>query len=267
MILTKKHDLDWLKPDRKIPDSSFHPHFDVYPNKKKLLECVKIEIVSEFKLLGIMLDDALTFKSYLSNLRKNVFSKLFSIHRIFFLPFLIRIQFFKTFILPLFDYCNSLLVYFSDSIINQIESLFNFCMYKLLNIELKDLSLDEQCARLSIYNIFPYKYRSFFRFCIFFRKIMNNNILNDLRNRLEPIKYGTRNNDNIFIVPRSRTLAGSRRISIYLPECMNVIIRHSYLLGLSDFKTFIIFNLGNFYRKFLDIKSKVKNHFSTTFDD
>jgi len=93
-----------------------------------------------------------------------------------------------------------------------------------------------------------------YRFCIFFRKIMNKSILNDLCNRLEPVKYKLRNNDDLYTVPRSRTLAGSRRISIFLPECINVIIRHS-------FKTFIIFNLGNFYGKLLDIKSKVKNFF------
>jgi hypothetical protein len=223
-----------------------------------------IDVVSEFKLLGIMLDNSLSFTGYLKQLKKNVTSKLFSIHRIFFLSFSIRIQFFKTFLLPHFDYCNSLLIYFSDSIVNQIESLFNFCIFKLLKIDLKSLTLQDQLKRLSIYNIFPYKYRAFFRLCIFFRKIMSNVILSQFFESLEPIKYKLRNNDNLYMVPKSRTLAGSHRISIFLPECINVIIRNSYMISLSDFKTFVIFNITNFYEMFLGIRQKLKRLYGSS---
>jgi hypothetical protein len=70
---------------------------------------------------------------------------------------------------------------------------------------------------------------------------MSKSILLQFYDSLEPIKYKLRNNDNIFFVPKSRTLAGSHRISIFLPECINVITRNSYMIGLSDFKTFIIY--------------------------
>ena len=156
-----------------------------------------------------------------------------------------------------------MLIYFSDSIVNQIESLFNFCIFKLLKIDLKKLSLQDQLARLSVYNLFPYKYRAFFRLCIFFRKIMSNLILPQFLESLEPIKYKLRNNDNIYMVPKSRTLAGSHRISIFLPECINVIIRNSYMISLSDFKTFVIFNLSNFYEMFIGIRLKLKRLYSS----
>ena len=61
----------------------------------------------------------------------------------------------------------------------------------------------------------------------------------------------------------TNTLAGSRRITIMLPECLNHIIRHSYLIGLSDFKTFIMFNIVNFFDLFVKLKLKLKSQFAS----
>ena len=71
----------------------------------------------------------------------------------------------------------------------------------------------------------------------------------------ERVREGLRSND-LYIVPKARTMAGSRRISIFLPECINVVIRHSYLIGLSDFKTFVLFNITNFYSLFVGLRVK-----------
>jgi hypothetical protein len=87
---------------------------------------------------------------------------------------------------------------------------------------------------------------------------MSNAILSQFFESLKPIKYKLRNNENLYMVPKSRTLAGSHRISIFLPECINVIIRNSYMISLSDFKNFVIFNLTNFYEMFLGIRQKLK---------
>ena len=55
----------------------------------------------------------------------------------FFLPFNVKIHLFKVFILPHFDYGSSLIIYFTDSMINQIEEIFNYCVFMLFNIQLK----------------------------------------------------------------------------------------------------------------------------------
>ena len=52
----------------------------------------KIEVVSEFKLLGIVIDNKLSFSGYIKQLRATVFSKLFAIQKIFYLPFNINIS-------------------------------------------------------------------------------------------------------------------------------------------------------------------------------
>ena len=117
----------------------------------------------------------------------------------------------------------------------------------MLTIDLSKLQLEQQHTRLIMYNIFPYNLRSFLRLCIFFRKIMNNEILSKLNESLKPVHHSSRHNSDLYSVPSSRTKAGSHIISIFLPECMNIIIRHSCMISLKDFKTFIIFNILNFH--------------------
>ena len=66
------------------------------------------------------LDNKLSFKHHVVNVCKKV-------------PFSVRLQFFKTFILPLFDYCLSLVCYFSKSQIQTLANCFNACLFKLFN--------------------------------------------------------------------------------------------------------------------------------------
>ena len=116
-----------------------------------------------------------------------------------------------------------------------------------------------------MYNLLPYRYRSFLRLCIFFRNILNKSILNELYNELELSKHKSRTNEKLFIVPNGRTLAGSHRISIFLPECTNIIFSYSYLFNFCDFKTFILFNIGDCYQKFVSIRLKFKSIFKFNF--
>jgi hypothetical protein len=97
---------------------------------------------------------------------------------------------------------------------------------------------------------------------------MSKSISCQIYDSLKPIMYELRVNDNLFLVPKSRTLTDTHRISIILPDFMNVIICNSYMLSLSDFKTFVIFNLSKFYELYTGIKQKFRNMFrSTTIDE
>ena len=70
---------------------------------------IKVSVVTSFKLLGVTLDNKLTFIEHCSNIKKIVNKKLYSINRLFFLCTSIKIHFFKTFIPLYFDYCLSLI--------------------------------------------------------------------------------------------------------------------------------------------------------------
>ena len=63
----------------------------------------EIQVVSSFKILGIIVDNKLNFLEYASKLRLIVNRKLFSIKKLFYLCTSVKLQFFKSFILPYFD--------------------------------------------------------------------------------------------------------------------------------------------------------------------
>ena len=95
----------------------------------------KIETVESFKLLGITIDNKLCFAKQSSEIRNNVNKRLYSIKKIFYLPYSVKIQFFKTFLLPYFDYCSTLIIYFSKDAIQKLANTYNQCLYKLLNVK------------------------------------------------------------------------------------------------------------------------------------
>jgi hypothetical protein len=123
------------------------------------------------------LDDDLSFNSYYSNLKQKVLARLFSIRNIFFLSFSVRLQFLKSFIIPHFDYCASLLIFFNKVIINKLEKLYNRCIATLLVLDVDSMDLEEQQNILIKYNLMPYRYRLFYRFSLFSFKILNHEIL------------------------------------------------------------------------------------------
>ena len=71
----------------------------------------KVTFVTDFKLLGITIDDRLNFRKHISKIIKKVNPKLYLYKKLFYLPLSVKIQFFKSFILPYFDYCSTLIIY------------------------------------------------------------------------------------------------------------------------------------------------------------
>jgi hypothetical protein len=169
-----------------------------------------VEVVSDFKLLGICIDNSLTFGKYVDSLKKSVNTKLYSISKIFYLSYPIKLQFFKTFIQPHFDYCSSISIYLSPTLTSQIERLFNNCIHKLLKIKLHDKSIEDQYIILKPLNILPYRLRIFSNLCVFSHKILNNKILQNIKINLETCttKYDLRDK-RIFFEPKSRTKLGA----------------------------------------------------------
>ena len=96
-----------------------------------------VQIFEEFKLLGVTIDNNLNFLKYTSDIRITINRKLFTIKRLFYLSTSVEIQFFKTFILPYFDYCLSLLIYFPKNTIQKLRNCFNNCIYMLLKFKIE----------------------------------------------------------------------------------------------------------------------------------
>jgi hypothetical protein len=84
----------------------------------------------EHRLRNSAIDNKLNFTEHCSNLKKMVNKNLYSIKRLFFLCTSVKIHFFKTFILPYFDYCFSLIIYFPPSAYQSLGNCFNLCLFK-----------------------------------------------------------------------------------------------------------------------------------------
>ena len=194
----------------KTKSSFYKPSFiDLFGNE--------IEVVTEFKLLGITIDEKLTFEPHVKLLRTKVTQKLFAIKKIFFLSYKIKVHFFKTFILPHFDYCSSLFIYFSNTLLDNIKGLYNNCLFHLFDLDFRGKSIEEQFETLKPLNLLPFKYRLFLRFSTFCFKILNNIILYNFFKELKPninVKNTRCHTRNIFAVPRSLTTKSGKRLSI-----------------------------------------------------
>ena len=115
-----KLDLNWSKT------------FFMFINNKRVklpneiyIDGFYVKVVDSFKLLGVIIDNKLNFSEQCLNIKKLVNRKLYSIKRLFYLSTTVKIQFFKTFILPYFDYCSSLLIYYPKSSIQSLGRFFN----------------------------------------------------------------------------------------------------------------------------------------------
>ncbi len=89
-IIYNKLYLNWSKTKFMVLSNNH----SVFP-KNVLLEGTSIEVVEEFKVLGIILDNKLSFINYISSLKKTVNRKLFSLKKIFFLSFYVKLHFLK----------------------------------------------------------------------------------------------------------------------------------------------------------------------------
>jgi hypothetical protein len=96
---------------------------------------IQVSVVNNFKLLGVTIDNKLNFSDHVSNVKKIVNRKLFSIKRLFYLCTSVKIHFFKTFILPYFDYCLSLVIFFTPSTFQSLNNCFNICLYRLFKFK------------------------------------------------------------------------------------------------------------------------------------
>ncbi len=99
---------------------------------------------------------------------------LHSIKRLFFLPLATKIQFFKTFILLLFDYCLSWSICYAKYIIAKLSNSYYITMTKLFKFNFSNKSFDEVQSFLATFKLYSFTHRFFTRLDLFIFKILNN---------------------------------------------------------------------------------------------
>jgi hypothetical protein len=136
-----------------------------------------IEFVTETKLLGVIIDNKLKYSSHINQLCKKANAKAYLLTRSLYLfPNKFRPLLFKLFIMPHFDYCSSLFLHIRIYDRDRLTRCFNKCIYRLLKIDIYNLSEFEQFKLLfDKFKIFPFLYRQLYHFSSFLYKLIVKN--------------------------------------------------------------------------------------------
>ena len=89
------------------------------------------------------------------------------------MPFSVRLQFFRTFILLIFDYCLLLVCYFTKTQIQRLANCYNACLFKLFRLEFSHKELDEINHFFEEYKLFGFQHRIVLHLSLFSHKIIN----------------------------------------------------------------------------------------------
>ena len=242
MIVTAKH-----KSKMAIPTSIEIDSHDVV-------------VTDSFKLLGVLIDNDLTFNQHIVNICKNVNIKLFSIKKLFYLPFVVRLQFFKTFILPLFDYCLSLIIYFSKTQIQRLSNCYYACLYKLFRFDYTCKELDEINNSLEKYHLFGFQHRVVLRLSLFGHKIENipnappklKELLLHTKDRNIPYNFRKTTTSTLFL-PKIKTHYGEKTFKFFFNKFLEKTCIVQINLPFIDFRKHIISTINPICTQFIEI--------------
>ena len=137
-----------------------------------------------------MLDNKLIFSKYISITFSRVNSVIFTIKKLFYLPLTTKIQFFKSFILPLFDYCLTLSIYYEKYIIQKLSNCYYLTMLILFdptksnNFYFNDMTHDGIHSFLANYKLSSFCHRVFIRLDVFLFKIIKSKTQSLLNHKL-----------------------------------------------------------------------------------
>lgn len=243
MIVTKKRNIN-------IPSSI-------------MINNIKINVVDKFKLLGIIIDNKLNFQDYLYELKMKINKRLYSIKRLFYLPKEVKTQFFKTFIIPYFDYCSTLTIYFPKPTIQKIFNLYNFCLYKLLKINTRienSTDYNKLNIHLETFGLSSYQHRLLKRLMYFSYNILNGSssvknllIKNDDLNK----GYNLRNL-NRYSQPSllGKNRYGDETFEYFFSKFINEFSLMDIGLKFETFKIRVHNNINIIFDKFIKINTK-----------
>ena len=122
------------------------------------------------KLLGVTIDNKLNFTKHVSNIRTCIFRKLYSIKRLFNLCTSVKLQFYKTFIMPYFDYCSSIMCYFPKTAIRNISRCFEYSLIRLFKIKSETDNKNDYNNLLEKYGLNNLEHRVIIRLSSFIHK-------------------------------------------------------------------------------------------------
>jgi hypothetical protein len=163
-----KLDINWSKTDFMFVTSKRIKA----PKVIEITTGVFVKVVEQFKLLGVTIDNKLNFETYASMIKKSVNRKFYSIKRLFYLCQSVKLQFFKSFIMPHFDYCSTIFCYFPKATLQKIYNTYNYTIFKLLNLK-ATADANNFNNLLENYGLNNFQHRLLIRLATFVHNIVN----------------------------------------------------------------------------------------------
>jgi hypothetical protein len=169
-------------------------------NLKIKLQNKVLEIVSEIKYLGVIIDKNLNFSKHVDYISKKVGAKLGVMRRIGMdLSANMRCIVYKAIVSPLFEYCSSILVGISKTNLEHLQKMQNQGMRIILRCN-RRVRISDMLEALHFMSI---KERIEYNTCVLIYKTVNGLCPIYLQNNIELVQYGegvsTRHKGNIYI--------------------------------------------------------------------
>ena len=215
-----------------------------------------VEVVLVFKLLGVLIDNKLSFTQHVCSVKNSVNKRLYSFKRLFYLPLSVKLQFLKTFILPIFDYCSTICIYFPKYSIQKLANYYNMSIFKLLSTS-HILSFRANTSDdfnkwndiLKFHGLFAFQHRIIYRLSCFIHKLFNEftsplNLFNCFSFNREIHIRTFRNADHLFVPDETEYFQYffSKFINLlYLNELANPFSRFSMHVTCNINSIFCIF--------------------------
>jgi len=198
------------------------------------------------KLLGVIIDNRLTFGAQVTSICKKVNSKTFLLNKSLYLftenfkPIL-----FKLFIQSQFDYCSSLIMHLDTTHRDKLAKCFAKSIHRVLKIKIFSLTLDEQYTKLLSIKILPLAFRQYFRFCTFLHgTIKNNNSI--LANTIKANLSTTSTRNKYSELSCKKNFKKFSFVSISL-KLLNIFVAEHLSRSQDLFKTFLKQNISSQY--------------------
>jgi len=184
----------------------------------------------------------------------------------------VKLQFFKSFILPYFDYGMSLSIYYHKTAIQKLSKAYYFCLFKLFGYKFVGKTHEEIANELSKDNLTSFSHRLTSRLLIFVHKSRyDTRGPQQLREWLQPVtlnnsRYNLRTNNKItFVASKSSTKYGDLTFSNFLCNYLNKINFLSFNTNLKKFEEEITQCLNNLLSIFIYIIPKFNTHLNFYF--
>lgn len=211
-------------------------NIDTDSHDNVLINGVKIEKVKEFKYLGVLIDEFLTFSSHANYLIKKVSKKIYFLCRIGKdLSSWTKLLIYKTIILPHFNYCASIMYMFAKSDLDVLQRKQNIALRCILKCNrytrIKDM--------LETTNLLSVRQNIYFCTMIVVYKIKNGlypeHILRGLQFVSDVHNHDTRNKSDFYVSTVQSSFAQNSLFHKGLVE-FNNLPGDIKVLGFVDFK-------------------------------